>query len=268
MIWGGVVAFLILASSQIWNILIVINLGEGPAFPWAVPAMAVVLWLLWNYLGGRWWPRSTSEARRNYLRATRVSGVVFVWSLLAGVLSIAALAGYWIVMFRLVRMSPNVLPDLSKYPLLTTILVLTMASLVSPIAEEAAFRGYCQVRLERAFAGPAAVAISSIYFSLAHLTQGFFWPKLFVYFLAGLVFGVTANLTRSLLPGLAVHILADLVFFTLVWPQDATRLLIREHGADMWFWVHVAQALGFTAMAIVAYKRLANVSEQARGMTS
>jgi membrane protease YdiL (CAAX protease family) len=262
LVWGGAVAFLILAFSQIWNILIVANLGEGSVFPWAVPVMALVLWAMWKYLGGKWWPRSTSEARRNYLRAKRVSSVVFVWSVLAGVLSIAALAGYWIVMFRLVKMSPNALPDLSKYPLLTTIPVLVMASLVSPITEEAAFRGYCQVRLERAFAGPAAVAISSIYFSLAHLTQGLFWPKLFVYFLAGLVFGVTANLTRSLLPGLAVHVLADLTFFTLVWPHDATRLLIREHGADTWLWVHVAQALGFTAIAILAYRRLAKVSKQ------
>jgi membrane protease YdiL (CAAX protease family) len=267
MVWGGIVAFLILAlGAGAWGSLLLANFGKGPALPWAVPVMALVLWLMWKYLGGKWWPESTSEARRTYLRANRVSGAVFAWSLLAGVLSIVALTGYWIVMFRLVKMSPNLVPDMSRYPLLTTILVLVTASLVSPITEEVAFRGYCQVRLERAFTGPAAVAISSVYFSLAHLTQGIFWPKLFVYFLAGLAFGVTAYLTRSLLPGLAVHVLADLTFFTLVWPRDATRLLISQHGADVWFWIHVAQAIGFTAIAILAYRKLAKVSKQSFGL--
>ena len=93
-----------------------------------------------------------------------MSGQVLVWVLLAGLLAITALAGYWIVMFQLVKMSPNVLPDFSEYPLLTSVLVIAMASLVSPITEESAFRGYCQVILEREFTGPVAVVISSVLF--------------------------------------------------------------------------------------------------------
>jgi membrane protease YdiL (CAAX protease family) len=225
----------------------------------------VALWLMWKYLGGSWWPRSTSEARCLCLRANRVPGPVLGWTLLAGLLSIVALAGYWIVLFQLVQMSPNALPDLSKYPWLTTALVIVMASLVSPISEEAAFRGYCQAILEREFAGPAAVSISSVFFSLAHLTHGFFWPKLLVYFLVGVVFGVTACLTRSTVPAIPVHILGDLTFFTLVWPHDLRRRLVWEGGADTWFWIHVAQAVLFTVLAIPAFFRLARVSEPLRG---
>jgi membrane protease YdiL (CAAX protease family) len=223
--------------------------------------MAVVLWLMWNYLGGNWWPRYTSNARRRYLRANQVSGRIYTWTLVAGILSIAALTGYWIVLFSLVRMRANLLPDLSKYPLITLVVVGVMASLVSPLTEEAAFRGYCQVILEREFPAAIAIIISSILFALAHLTQGFFWPKLLVYFLAGLVFALPAYLTNSTLPTLPVHILADLTFFIMVWPKDASRKLVWQGGADAWFYIHAAQAIVFTFLAILAFRRLATVSE-------
>jgi membrane protease YdiL (CAAX protease family) len=258
-LWSAVLAFLILAFVQVWGVLLIANLGTTPAIPWSAPAMAVVLWLMWQYLGGRWWSRSTSESRRRCLRANRVPGRVFAWTLVAGVLSIAALTGYWIVMFQLFKMRGNSLPDVSKYPLLTVAALLVMASLVAPFTEEAAFRGYCQSILEREFRGPAAIVISSILFALAHLTQGFYLPKLFVYFLAGLVFGLPAYLANSTLPSIPVHILADMTFFALVWPHDTARRLVWQGGADSWFWVHVAQATVFTALAIVAYKKLASV---------
>jgi membrane protease YdiL (CAAX protease family) len=259
---SAILAFVILGFAQgVWAALLGSNLKTSPAIPWAVVAMALVLWLMWHYLGGKWWPRSTSEARSRYLRAKRVSGRVFAWALLAGALSIVALAGYWIVMFQLVKMPGNVIPDMSTYPLLTVALTVAMASLVSPLSEEAAFRGYCQVILEGEFPGPVAVVISSVLFALAHVTHGLLWPKLLVYFLAGVTFGVTAYLTNSILPGLPVHILGDLTFFTLVWPDDAKRRLLREGGADAWFWIHAAQAIIFTALAILAFSRLARVTQ-------
>jgi membrane protease YdiL (CAAX protease family) len=260
--WAAVLSFLIFGFGQgVWVALLVANLRTNPAIPWVVPVMAAVLWLMWKYLGGSWWPRSTSDARRLYLRANRVPGPVFAWSLLAGALSMVALAGCWIVLFQLVKMSPNALPNFSQYPLLTTVMVIVMASLVSPIAEEAAFRGYCQVILEREFAAPAAVAISSVLFALAHLNHGFFWAKLLLYFLVGVVFGAIAFLAHSSIPAIPVHIVGDLTFFTLVWPNDAGRRLVWNGGADTWFWIHAAQAIVFAALAIPAFMRLAKLSE-------
>ncbi len=262
--WSAILAFLILAFGQgVWSALVVSNLRTSPTIPWAVPVMAVLLWLMWQYLGGKWWPHNTSETRRRNLRANRVSGQAFARALLAGVLSIVALTGYWIVMFQLVKMPGNVLPDFSRYPLRTVVLMLVMASLVSPLTEESAFRGYCQVIVEREFRSPAAVVISSVLFALAHLTHGFLWPKLLVYFLAGVAFGATAYLTNSILPSIAVHILGDLTFFTLVWPYDTARRLVWEGGADTWFWIHAAQAVIFTVLAILAFIRLARIPRAA-----
>lgn len=62
----------------------------------------------------------------------------------------------------------------STYPLLTVVLVLVMAALVSSLAEEAGFRGYFQSALERKVRGPAAIVIMSLVIAPAHgLTQGF-----------------------------------------------------------------------------------------------
>jgi hypothetical protein len=104
----GLLGFAItILAGGIWSALLVTNLRSTPAVPWSVPAMALLLWLIWGYLGGKGWPRSTSDARRYYLRANRRSARTFQWALIAGVLSVVALAGYWIVLFRLVKMPPN-----------------------------------------------------------------------------------------------------------------------------------------------------------------
>ncbi|HUJ49472.1 MAG TPA: CPBP family intramembrane glutamic endopeptidase, partial [Bryobacteraceae bacterium] len=246
-----------LVPGGIWGGLYMLNLKTGPAVPWAVVPMALVLWLMWQYLSGQGWPRSTSQSRRVLMRAMPVSGRTFVWAFLAGALAVVALAGYWIVLFQLVRMPGNVLPNPSDYPLLTMALFMIMGSLVSPLAEEAGLRGYCQVILEREFRGPIAVVISSVFFAFGHYNHGLLWPKLSVYFLAGLAFGTIAYLTKSILPGIPVHMLGDLTFFVLVWPYDTSRRLVSEGGADAWFWIHSVQAVIFTALAILAYRKLA-----------
>jgi membrane protease YdiL (CAAX protease family) len=261
-VWAGFLGFLILVfGSGIWSALIAVDLSVTPAIPWAVPAMSVVLVLLWVYLAGKGWPQSTAQARRLCLRANLVPARVFGWSVLAGVLSVIAFAGFWIAMVQLVRMPGNALPDFSRYPMLTIAAMIVMGSVAAPLTEEPAFRGYCQVILERHFNGPIAVVFSSVLFALAHgPTQGFLWPKLLFYFLVGVVFGSTAYLTNSILPAIPGHVFGLLVFFTLVWPRDAGRRSVWEGGPDLWFWIHVAQAIVFAALATWALQRLAQVS--------
>jgi membrane protease YdiL (CAAX protease family) len=267
-VWSGVLAFLILVVGQgVWGALLVGNLRTSPAIPWCAPVMAIVLWLFWQYLDGKGWPHNTSEARHRYLRANWVPGSVLTWALVAGVLSIVSLAGLWIVLFQLVKTPPNVIDDFSKYPTLTAALVIVMASLVSPFTEEAAFRGYCQSILEREFTGTSAILISSVFFTAAHVVHGLLWPKLLVYFLVGVVFGVTAYLTKSVLPALPVHIIGDLAFFVFVWPHDAARRLVWNTGSDTWFWIHVAQTVAFAALAIASFLKLSNVSKGLRAIS-
>jgi len=263
------IAFALLAfaittlAGGIWAGLLITNLRTTPAVPWSVPAMALLLWLAWSYLGGKGWPRSTSEARRHYLRANPNPVRVYLWASIAGGFAVMALAGYWIALFQLVKMPPNAFSDVSAYPRFTVGLMILMGSLVAPLMEEAGFRGYFQVALERQLRAPLAIAISSLIFALAHgPTQGFLWPKLLFYFLVGVTFGAIAYLTNSILPAIPVHFVGLLIFFTLIWPQDAARPLLANAGTESWFWIHVAQSVVFTILAICAFRRLARVSIQ------
>ena len=223
--------------------------------------MAVLLWLAWSYLGGKGPPHRTSEARCQYLRARSISARTYLWAWIAGGLSLFAFAGYWIVFSQLVKMPPNTFSDLSAYPRVTVALMILMGSLVSPLMEEAGFRGYFQVALERRTRAPLAVVISSLVFTLAHgPTQGFLWPKLLFYFMVGVAFGATAYLTNSILPAIPVHFAGLLIFFTLIWPRDAARRLVWEGGTDNWFWLHLAQAVLFTLASLWAFQRLARVT--------
>ena len=139
--FGFLALVMSMLAGGVWAGLMLANMKTTPPLPWALVIMAALLWLAWRYLGGKGWPRSTSAARRQYLRANPVSAQVFFWTLLTGVLAIISLAGLWIVLFQLVKMPPNALSDYSRYPLFTVAGFILMGSLVSPLMEERSGRG-------------------------------------------------------------------------------------------------------------------------------
>jgi membrane protease YdiL (CAAX protease family) len=261
-VWTGALALLLtLTTGGVWTALLLANLALVPSVPWAAAAMALVLWAMWSYLGGKWGPVRTREARRRYLRATHLPRKTFLRATLAGGLSVISLAGLWIVMFRLVRIQGNAVPDFSKYPLVTTIAFLGMAALVSSVAEEAGFRGYFQGTLELNLSGRGAVLIAALLIAPAHgLTQGFKWPTVLFYLLVDIMLGTSAYLTKSILPGVAVHTFGLALFFGFIWPLDRGRETIWQGGTDPWFWIHVAQTAVFGALGIMAFVHLARLT--------
>ena len=256
-----------LVPGEVWTALLVVNLAVSPAIPWAVIAMALFLWLLWRYLGGRWGPRRTAEARRRALRGGRVPGWVFSWAVLAGLLAIVSLAGLWIVLFQLAGLPSRTLLNLSAYPVLTVALVLVMASLVSSVPEEAGIRGYFQGTLEPRV-GAVALLIAPLVIAPGHaMTQGFSWPTLVFYLCADIMLGAMAYVTGSILPGIVVHSIGLLVFFTLVWRGDTMRQVVGSGSATLWLWIHVAQVIVFAALAIIAFGQLARRTVALRAPT-
>jgi len=248
-------------ASGLWTALLLVNLQISPKVPWAVGAMSVLLWSMWQYGGGRWWPSKTSPARRALLRANRVSPRVFTMALVSGACSLVALTGIWIVLFQTGLMRGNQVSELSRYPTLTVVAVLTMAALVGAFTEEAAFRGYFQVALEREFSAPVAIVIAALALTPGHgVTQGFAWPTVLFYLLVDGMLGLTAYLCNSVWPGVAVHAIGLLIFFALVWPFDSRRPLGGNAVADWWFWLHAAQAVVFSVLAVVAFHHLSSVT--------
>ena len=71
----------------------------------------------------------------------------------------------------------------------------------------------------------------------------------------------TAWRAGSLIPAMVVHSAADLTFFTLVWPHDAQRPHLTLATAGEAFWLQAALALACGLLALVAYARLADVTQ-------
>jgi membrane protease YdiL (CAAX protease family) len=142
--------FLIGFSGVVWGGLLYANFRTTSSIPWALPVLLVYLWLLWRYLAGFGWPYSTSSQRAALLRAYAVSPAAYGWSMTAGLLAVFALAGLWIVMFRLYPMEPNPLipTSFTSSPIFVAAIVVG-AALLAPISEESAVRGYLQSILER-----------------------------------------------------------------------------------------------------------------------
>ena len=247
-------------AGGVWTALLVANLRTTPALPWSVPAMAGLLWVAWlNVSGARGDPQNAAE-RRLRLRARRISGPAFAWAVLAGTLSIASLTGLWIVLWQMARAKGNTLPDFSRYPLLVVVLVIAMASFTAAAAEEAGFRGYFQSALEPRIGGPLAILVTALVMLPAHaVTQGFALTTMFFYLCVDGMLGATAFLTQSIVPGVVVHFIGLAVFFSLIWPSDATRRLIGTNGPDAWFWIHAGQAIVAGALAWLAFRHLARI---------
>jgi membrane protease YdiL (CAAX protease family) len=262
----GILALVIaLFPGGVWTGLLIANLRLSPSTPWAVLVMGVLLWALWRYLGGWGPPRANSETRHRLLRARAVPPPVFGWAIVAGLLSIVALAGFWIVLLQLVKVPLHNLPDFSKYPLQTVVAVIATACVVSSVPEEAGFRGYLQSFLEQRLPAAGAILLSSLVLAPGHCaTQGFVWPVVLFYFLVDSMLGTMAYLTKSILPSVVVHFIGLLIFFTLVWPHDGTRPFVRDAGPGCWFWVHLAQFMVCGLLALVSFRRLTRVTRVLR----
>lgn len=250
--------FLTLLPGGVWSGLLAFNLKTGIALPWAVPAAAGLLWLGWRYAGGHGPPAATSEARRRYRRANAVPAQVWGWALLANGLALVALAGLWIVLFQLVKAPGNPTKAFAGYPIATVFLIVGSGAVIGAVSEEVGIRGYLQGALERTLPAPVAILLAALVLMPGHaLTQGFVWSTLLFYVLVDVVYGATAYFTNSVYPGIVAHAAGLMVFFLMIWPHDASRRLVSAGGADAWFWLHLAQAVGLGALAIAAFARLA-----------
>ena len=265
-IWTGAFAVVMTGlTSGVWGGLLTTNLRTTPTIPWAAAAMAAVLWALWSWLGGRWRPASTEGARRMLLRGGKLPTPVAAWAVAAGVAWVVALAGFWVVLHRIVAAPGNPFGDLSKLPPVTVAVSLVMAAVSGAVSEEAGFRGYFQGALERRGLGAFAVLVAALVMAPIHAqTQGFVWPTLLFYLLVDAMLGALTYVTGSIRPGIVVHAIGLLVFFGLIWPQDAHRQLIWVTGADPSFWISLAQTVVFTVLGGSAFVRLLRLAKRAK----
>jgi membrane protease YdiL (CAAX protease family) len=250
-----------LLVQYVWTGLLSTNLEVSPAVPWSVLVMAILLWAGWRYAGGAWWPARTRSTRRRYRRANSMPAPVVWWAMGAGVTGLGGLMALWLVITQLIRIPGNqTASQILNYPLPTVVLGLVMASLVGAITEEVGLRGYMLTRLEASLRGWVAVVVVAVVISPGHAaTQGLDWATLLWYFLADLMFGSLSLLTRSILPGIAVHALGLLIFFSVIWPTDRYRSPAPLGHQGLTFWIELVALVMLGAVSLLAFRRLASL---------
>ena len=201
-----------LAGAGTWALLARLNATIRPDLPWAAGAIAVLLVVVVAWLSGMGPPRASSTTRQELLRlwppqrGERSAGGL---STVGIVLLLAALTVAWIGIGRLTPV-----PDLSGYP--TSIYrwsLFFMSPIVAGVVEESAFRGYMQRGLERV-EPHSAIWITSIVFVVVHITHGIgavvmLGPGIFV---VSVLYGHLARRTGTIVPGMCIHVMADLAY--------------------------------------------------------
>lgn len=245
-----------------WSALATANLKIGSSVPWAFVAEVALLWLLWLYLSGRGWPSSTRELRQGYLRAGAVPKKLRRTVVVAGALFSAALVGLTLLVWMLVSLPSAALEqyrsldNLSPWTVVPTLL---MGSVVAGVVEEAAFRGYMQVPLERRYGPVVGIVVVAVAFTLTHLPP----PSQYPVFAAGaLGWGVLAYLAGSIRPGIVFHAAIDAVAWVWAWvdPGSLERLLESTYGGGTWSPL-LGIALAWTSITVAgtlwAFQKLA-----------
>lgn len=241
--------------------LLYANIKFWPAVPWSVPLLAAYMWVFWQYLSGRWWPRSTAEARRHWLRANPLSARVWRWALLAGHLAMASsFALHWVV-GRLTPLNFAIPAILESLPVFTLLSILLMASVVAGIVEEAAFRGFMQGPIEERHGIVMATVVVSLVFGLAHLTDwqpSMSFARMGFIVLASVLYGITVHLTNSILPGLVLHATGDAIGIVWIWLLSR-RPRVSGSTLDVQFWMNCAISLVFGVAAFLAFRHLGRI---------
>ena len=170
---AAIVALFILNLGQVPpGLFLLLALRFSPALPWFLVGTAIWLVIFWQYLGGRWWPASTTAVRRRDLRGTPLPLRVWLWSLLAGGLGMVCVLSGALLTGLVADLPDEALKapfDLAGFPWWTQAAVFLSIAVVAGVVEEAAFRGYMLSRVERRHGWVVGIASVAFLFYAAPL---------------------------------------------------------------------------------------------------
>lgn len=217
-----------LVGTAPWVALIGLNMRLRPDAPWAAATMAWWLGLMLVWLSGRGWPRHTSASRRMHLRLWQPQSGAWSGESLSTILGLMGAIAGLAVLYALIGASRPAV-DVSPYPIALRWSSLLMSPLVAGVVEEMAYRGYMQRHLERV--GPMfAILVTSVVFTVVHATHGLTYvltlgPGIF---LVSVLYGHLALRSGSIIPGMALHVAADIAFTYFLLTGGNAALLLTQ----------------------------------------
>jgi membrane protease YdiL (CAAX protease family) len=227
--------------------------------------MAAYLWGYWTFIRGDWGSPEHAATRRHDLRANALPGNVWPAAIVAGLIGFGALLAFITVMARLVPLPQSAqIPTPAGMPAVTMFVLLTMASVVAGVTEEAAFRGYMQTPIEERYGLPLAILVNGTMFGLLHFpNHGDAVLTMLPYYIAvAAVYGGLTWAANSILPSLVLHVGGDIWSLGRLWmtgrPEwqlsPSPPALIRETGVDKGFLLAMASLAMLTMLTVAGYR--------------
>ena len=257
----GIVIALIPAN--VWPPLLS-NLGVPLAATIEVVFLGLYVW--WASGGGP--PKRTHAARGVAFRSGPLSPWQWFWGVIAALSFAATIHAAIVLLFRFVPFPIEAFRhgyDLSFIPSLPLKWIAVVVSATSAgICEETGFRGYMQQPIEQRRGASTAILVSSFFFMLLHLTKA--WAMIGmvpIVFGAGLLLGLLAWSSRSLIPGMIGHVIMDIGLFAYWWTGiagDFTARPITETSVDQSFLITCAVLATALIIVLLAAWRLRRIS--------
>jgi membrane protease YdiL (CAAX protease family) len=225
-----------LVAVNIWPILLV-NLGVPVAAVAELIFLGLYLW--WTSGGGP--PRRTRDFRQNAFRCSALSPELWFWGIVGGIFFAVTVHAAIVLLFRFVPFPLTMFRrgyDLSFIPSLPLKWLAVIVSAISAgVCEETGFRGYMQRPIEQRHGTAVAILISTVFFTLIHLSKAWSVAGMVpIVFGAGLLLGLLAWSSQSLIPAVIGHIVMDIGLFAYWWTGIAGEFTARpvsETGIDV-----------------------------------
>lgn len=243
---GGVVVGM--APANVWPIFLFRLDMPAAAIP-EIVFLALFVW--WASGGGP--PVRLRALRAHCFRRGPISTVQWMWGIGAAVAFAATVHAAIVLLFRFEPFPAAAFHrgyDFSFIPSRSLQwLACIISALSAGICEETGFRGYMQRPIEKRNGPFVAILISSLFFTLLHLTKS--WALLGmvpIVFGAGLLLGTLARRSGTLVFGMLGHWVMDIGLFAFWWGQIAgtfSQKTIFETGIDESF---VIECVGFVVL--------------------
>jgi membrane protease YdiL (CAAX protease family) len=249
-----------LVAANVWPPLL-LTLGAPLAAVAEAAFLALYVW--WAAGGGI--PRGTQTARATAFRRGALSPARWAWGLVGAVFFAATIHAAIVLLFRFVPYPTLAFRhgyDFSFIPSQWRWFAVVASATSAGICEEIGFRGYMQRPIEVRHGAPIAILTSSFLFMAVHLSKD--WASLGmipIVFGAGLLLGLLAWSSESLIPPMIGHVAMDIGLFAYWWTGiagDFRGRPISETGIDQSFLIACVVfglSLSTTLLAISKLRR-------------
>jgi membrane protease YdiL (CAAX protease family) len=248
-----------LVAANVWPILL-LSLSVPVAALVEVIFLGFYLW--WTSGGGP--PCRTHDSRRNAFRRIRLSREQWLWGVIGAIFFSVTVHASIVVLFRCVEFPVTVFRhgyNLSFVPTLPLKWLVVIVSAVSAgVCEETGFRGYMQRPIEEHHGAVIAILVSTILFTLIHLNKSWSLAGMVpIIFGGGLLLGLLAWSSQSLVPSILGHVTMDIGLFAYWWTGIAGEFGARplcETGVDGPFVIACATAFVSLFVTLFTISRL------------